>query len=66
MTRIQSTLYILKKGCQVGLRSTILADLIGVDKLATGFGMMSVLDAVGICLGPASAGTYLLPVLLVL
>ena len=41
------------------MRSTILADLIGVDKLATGFGMMSVLDAVGICLGPASAGTYL-------
>jgi hypothetical protein len=43
-------------GCQVSMRCTILADMIGHEKLSTGFGMMSVLDAIGVFLGPASAG----------
>ena len=48
----------------MSLRCTLLADLIGVQNLTTGFGMMSVLDATGVLLGPASAGNIFYPCLL--
>ena len=40
----------------MSLRCTVLADLIGVDHLTTGFGMATLLEGVAALVGPVASG----------
>jgi len=54
----ERTNIVLLAGCAISMKCTVLADVIGNQKLCTGFGMIMFAAGFTVFLGPSLAGAF--------